>query len=186
MNERTHRERMLAGEAYNCLDPALETERRAAKELLHLFNRADDASEQLSLLRELLGRVGRDSVVWPPFYCVYGKNTHLGDHVFLSYQCTILDCNEVRFGNHVMVGPNVQIYTSAHALEAEARNRGWEVAKPVTIEDDVWLGGGAIIVPGVTVGRGAVVAAGAVVTRDVPESTVVAGNPAGVIREIER
>jgi maltose O-acetyltransferase len=100
--------------------------------------------------------------------------------------CVILDCNEVRIGNHVMIGPNVQLYTAAHDLRAEPRNRGIEVAKPITIEDNVWIGGGAIVLPGVRIGRNAVVGAGAVVSRDVPANTVVAGNPARVIREIEQ
>jgi maltose O-acetyltransferase len=183
---RTNREKMLAGELYQILDAELDAERRAAKELLRDLNRSDDPSEQESILRRLLGSIGQDSIVWPPFYCSYGKNTHLGDHVFLNYQCTILDGNEVRLGDHVMIGPAVQIYTAAHPVEADARNRGWETAKPVTLEDNVWVGGGAIILPGVTVGRNAVIGAGSVVSRDVPANTVVAGNPATVIREIEQ
>jgi maltose O-acetyltransferase len=186
MNTRTNKEKMLAGESYQILDEELESDRRAAKELLWVLNRTDDPTEQRSILRQLLGSIGRESTIWPPFYCSYGKNTHLGANVFLGYQCTILDGNEVHLGNHVMVGPSVQIYTAAHALQAETRNQGWEVAKPVSIEDNVWIGGGAIILPGVTVGRNAVVGAGAVVTRDVPENTVVAGNPAGVISEIDQ
>ncbi len=110
----------------------------------------------------------------------------MGDYVFLNVLCNIIDCNEVRIGDHVMVGPGVQIYTAAHALEAEARNQGWEVAKSVVIEDNVWLGGSAILLPGVRVGRNAVVGAGAVVTRDVAANTVVAGNPARKIREVEQ
>jgi maltose O-acetyltransferase len=100
--------------------------------------------------------------------------------------CAILDCNEVRIGHHVFIGPGVQIYTAAHNLQAEARIQGWEVAKPIVIEDNVWLGGSAILLPGVRVGRNAVVGAGAVVSGDVPRNTVVAGNPARVIREIEQ
>jgi maltose O-acetyltransferase len=101
-------------------------------------------------------------------------------------QCTILDCNEVRIGDHVMIGPAVQIYTPAHDLQAETRIQGWEVAKRIVIEDNVWIGGGAILLPGVTIGRNAVVGAGSVVTRDVPANTVVAGNPARMIREIDQ
>ena len=119
-----------------------------------------------------------------PFYCSYGQNTRIGDHVYLNFSCTILDNNDVRIGSHVMTGPGVQIYTAAHLLQAAARNQGLEVAKPVVIENNVWIGGGAIILPGVTIGRNAVVGAGAVVTRRVPANVVVAGNPARVIREI--
>jgi len=186
MLARTEREKMLAGETYNCLDAGLEADRQAAKALLRRFNASEDASERRAILGQLLGHVGEGSVVEPPFYCAYGRNTHLGDHVFLNVLCTILDGAEVRIGNHVMVGPGVQLYTAAHHLQAGPRNRGLEVARPIVIEDDVWIGGAAIVLPGVRVGRGAVVGAGAVVTHDVPADTVVAGNPARVIREIEQ
>ena len=186
MSPKTEREKMLAGETYNCLDPGLNVERQQVKRLLRLFNLAETGPEQLALLQQLLGGIGQNSLIWPPFHCVYGKNIYLGDYVFLNVLCTILDCNEVRLGNHVMVGPGVQIYTAAHLLQAEPRNQGWEVAKPVVVDDNVWIGGSAILLPGVRVGLNAVVGAGAVVTRDVPANTVVAGNPARVIREIEQ
>jgi maltose O-acetyltransferase len=176
---------MLAGERYNCLDPDLETERERTKELLWRFNLSQSAPERQAILQELLGSVGRNCIIEPPFFCSYGSNIHLGDRVFLNVQCTVLDGNEVRIGDYVMIGPAVQIYTAAHDLRAEARNQGWEVAKPIMIEDSVWIGGGAILLPGVTIGRNAVVGAGAVVSRDVPANTIVAGNPARVIREIE-
>jgi maltose O-acetyltransferase len=182
---RTEKEKMLAGECYNCLDPDLETERQETKALLRRYNRSEEVPERHTILEQLLGHIGQNSIIEPPFYCAYGRNIHIGDYVFLNVLCTILDCNEVRIGDHVMIGPSVQIYTAAHVLEAEARNQGWEVAKPVVIEDNVWLGGGAILLPGVTVGRNAVVGAGAVVSRSVSANTVVAGNPARVIREIE-
>jgi maltose O-acetyltransferase len=177
---------MLAGELYNCLDPDLEAERRKVKDLIRLYNRIEAVFERRIILQQLVGRIGQNSIIEPPFYCVYGQNIHIGDHVFMNFLCTILDCNEVRIGNHVMIGPGVQIYTAAHALQAEARNQGWEVAKPIVIEDNVWIGGSAILLPGVRIGRNAVVGAGAVVTRDVPANMVVAGNPARVIREIEQ
>ncbi len=181
---RTEKEKMLAGEMYNCLDPDLEAERQKTKKLLRLYNLTESAPERQTILQQLLGQIGQNSIIEPPFYCSYGQNIHLGEHVFLNVLCIILDCNEVRIGDHVMIGPGVQIYTAAHMLEAEARNQGWEIAKPIVIEDNVWLGGGAILVPGVRIGRNAVVGAGAVVTRNVPANTVVAGNPARVIREI--
>ena len=182
---RTEKEKMLAGERYNCLDPDLEAERQKAKELLRLYNLAEAVPERQTILQQLLGRIGPNSIIEPPFYCSYGQNIHIGDHVYLNVLCTILDCNRVHIGNHVMIGPAVQIYTAAHLLQAEPRIQGWELAKPIVIEDNVWLGGGAILLPGVRVGRNAVVGAGAVVTRSVPVNTVVAGNPARVIREIE-
>ncbi|NIN67092.1 MAG: sugar O-acetyltransferase [Anaerolineae bacterium] len=183
---RTEKEKMLAGETYNCLHPDLEAERQKTKGVLRLYNQTEAVSERQAILERLFGQIGQNSIIEPPFYCVYGPNIYIGDHVFLNVLCTILDCNEVRIGHHVMIGPSVQIYTAAHVLEAEARNQGWEVAKPIVIEDNVWLGGGAILLPGVTVGRNAVVGAGAVVSRNVPANTVVAGNPARVIRKIEQ
>lgn len=177
---------MLAGDLYNCLDPELEAERQQTKQLLRRFNLAETEQERQSLLRQLLGGIGFESVIEPPFYCSYGRNIYLGDHVYLNFSCTILDNNEVRIGHRVMIGPNVQFYTAAHPLQAESRMQGWETARPIVIEENAWLGGGAIILPGVVIGRNAVVGAGAVVTRHVPANTVVAGNPARVIREIER
>lgn len=185
MSSKPEREKMLAGERYNCLHPDLQAERAKVKELLRRYNRSETAAERQALVSQLLGSVGRGSIIEPPFYCTYGKNTTLGDHAYLNFRCTILDNNEVRIGNHAMIGPGVQIYTAAHPLQADERNEGWEVAKPVVIEDNVWIGGSAILLPGVTVGRNAVVGAGAVVTRSVPANTVVAGNPAEVIRRVE-
>jgi maltose O-acetyltransferase len=186
MLPKSEKEKMLAGEIYDCRDPDLEIERQKARKLLRLYNLSEPAPERLGLLEQLLGRFGQGSFIEPPFYCSYGQNIYIGDYVFLNVLCTILDCNEVRIGDHVMIGPQVQIYTAAHELQAEARNRGLEMAKPIVIEDNVWIGGGAILLPGVRIGLNAVVGAGAVVTRDVPANTVVAGNPARVIREIHQ
>lgn len=186
MPPRTMREKMLAGERYNILDPELETIRQRAQRLQRRHNTAETETERQEILKQLLGHVGQDCLIWPPFFCAYGVNIHLGDRVFLNVQCTILDCNEVRIGDDVMIGPAVQIYTPAHDLQAETRIQGWEVAKRIVIEDNVWIGGGAILLPGVTIGKNAVVGAGSVVTRDVRPNTVVAGNPAGLIREIDQ
>jgi len=186
MPQRTEKEKMLAGERYNCLDNDLETERQNTKKLLRLYNRTEDAPERQAILQQLLGQIGQISAIEPPFYCSYGQNMYIGDYVFLNVLCTILDCNQVHIGNHVMIGPAVQIYTAAHVLQAEDRIQGWEVAKPIVIEDNVWLGGAAVLLPGVRIGRNAVVGAGAVITRSVPANTIVAGNPARVIRELEQ
>lgn len=186
MTVRSEKEKMLAGEVYNCLDPGLKAERQKAKGMLRLYNLTESVPERNAILQQLLGHIGQDSIIEPPFYCVYGQNIHIGDHVFLNVLCTVVDCNEVHIGNHVMIGPGVQIYTAAHLLQAEARIQGWEEAKPIVIEDNVWLGGSAILLPGVRIGRNAVVGAGAVVSRSVAANTVVAGNPARVIRELEQ
>ncbi|MCU0483332.1 MAG: sugar O-acetyltransferase [Chloroflexi bacterium] len=184
MPSMTERQRMLTGESYNCLDPDLEADRQRAKALLRRYNLAASEAERQEILREMLGRIGHDTIIEPPFYCSYGQNISIGDHVFLNVMCTVLDGAEVHIGHHVMVGPAVQIYTAAHDLRAELRIQGREIARPIAIEDNAWVGGGAILLPGVTVGRNAVVGAGAVVSRDVPANTVVAGSPARVIREI--
>jgi maltose O-acetyltransferase len=186
VSHKTEKEKMLAGEIYNCLDPALTAERQKTKELLRLYNLTSAAPERQAILQQLLGHVGQNLIIEPPFYCAYGQNIHIGDHVYMNVNCTILDTNEVHIGHHVMVGPTVQIYTAAHLLQAEPRNQGLEVGKPVMIEDNVWIGGGAILLPGVRIGQNAVVGAGAVVSRSVLANTVVAGNPARVIREIEQ
>jgi len=183
---RTEKEKMLAGESYNCLDPDLEAERQKTKELLRLYNLTEAEPERQAILQQVLGQIGQNSIIEPPFYCVYGQNIYIGDHVYLNVLCTILDCNEVHIGHHVMIGPGVQIYTAAHALQAKARIQGWEVARSIVIEDNVWIGGSAILLPGVRIGQNAVVGAGAVVSRSVPANMVVAGNPARVIREIEQ
>lgn len=183
---RTEKEKMLAGESYNGFDPELEAERQKAKDLSRLYNLTETLPERQTILQQLLGKIGQDSIIEPPFYCSYGQHTTIGNHVYLNYMCTILDNNEVRIGHHVMIGPVVQIYTVAHAIGAETRIQGWETAKPIVIEDNVWLGGGAILLPGVRIGRNAVVGAGAVVSHSVPANTVVAGNPARVIRELEQ
>jgi len=186
VSSKSEKDKMLAGERYTFLDPELEAERTRAKALLRLFNSAASLTEQRDVLVSLLGKVGHGSFIEPPFHCTYGRNTYLGDQVYLNFSCVIIDNNEVHIGDRCMIGPAVQIYTAAHPLQAEPRIQGCEVAKPVRLDDNVWVGGGAIILPGVCIGRNAVVGAGAVVTRDVPASTVVAGNPARVIRQIEQ
>ena len=186
MPSKTEKEKMLAGELYTFFDPELMAARRKVKELLRLYNQTHTDPERQDLLKKIVGGIGHDSMIESPFNCTYGKNIHMGDHVYLNFNCVILDNNTVRFGSYVMVGPAVQFYTAAHPLQAEPRNQGWEVAKAIVIEDNVWIGGGAILLPGIHIGRNAVIGAGAVVTKDVPAFTVVAGNPARVIREIEQ
>jgi maltose O-acetyltransferase len=184
MSLKTNRQKMLAGETYNFNDPDLEAQRQQVKTLLRTFNGATDAGERREVLERLLGRIGSTSSIEPPFHCTYGQHTTIGDHSYLNFSCVVLDNNRVQIGHHVMIGPAVQIYTAAHPVEASIRNEGWEVAKPIIVEDNVWIGGGAVLLPGVRVGQNAVVGAGAVVSHDVPPGTVVAGNPARVIREI--
>ena len=184
MATKSEREKMLAGETYNLLDPELEKERQKVMQLYQLYNMTQAEPDRTNILKQLFGKVGLGSIVVSPFYCSYGRNIQIGDHTYINFLCTILDNNKVTIGNHVMVGPSVQIITPVHPLDAESRIQGWETTKPVVIEDNAWIGGGAIVLPGVRIGRNAVVGAGAVVTRSVPANSVVVGNPARVIKEI--
>jgi len=186
MGNRTEKEKMLAGERYNLLDPELELARQQVKKQLRIYNSSTEEDDRRSLLKDLLGTVGKNVIIWPPFNCTYGENIHLGSNIFFNLNCMIIDNNRVEIGDHAMLGPGVQIYTAAHPLDAESRNRGWEVTQPVTIGNSVWIGGGAILLPGVRIGDMAVIGAGAVVTKDVPASVVVAGNPAKIIRKIDQ
>jgi maltose O-acetyltransferase len=182
----TEEAKMLAGELYRASDPALVAKRTRARELASRYNATGpaDGAERLRLLRELLGGAGAGPDVEPPFICDYGGFTFLGDQVFINFGCVILDSARVEIGDRTMLGPNVHIYTATHNVEPEVRRAGLEFALPITIGADVWIGGGAIIGPGVTIGDGATVGAGAVVVRDVAPRTVVAGNPARVIRTV--
>ena len=177
---------MLAGEPYFAPDAELVGMQSEAQTLLHAFNSSPPSAgeQRREIVRRLFGAVGPDFDIRPPFFCDYGANIFAGDKLFINFDCVVLDCNVVRIGSNVLIGPKVQIYTAHHPLEPEARRTLVEMASPVTIEDDVWIGGGAIICPGVTVGAGTTVGAGSVVTRDIPARVVAAGNPCRVIRAL--
>lgn len=181
----TERERMLGGELYDPLDPGLAAARRRARDLCRALNGTHDAEEheRRRILEALLGAGGGDAWIEPPFYCDYGSNIHLGQRVFFNFNCVVLDVCEVRIGDFTLFGPAVQIYAATHPLDAAMRRRR-ELGRPVTIGSDVWVGGAAIICPGVTVGSRSVIGAGSVVTRDVPEGVMAAGNPCRVIRTL--
>ena len=182
---RSEREKMLAGELYNALDPELVTARNRARDLCQALNRSreEDVEERRRILRDLFAAGGDTVWMQPPFYCDYGANIELGERVFFNFNCVVLDVCTVRIGSFTLFGPAVQIYTPLHPLDAELRRRE-EYGKPIEIGADVWVGGGAIILPGVSIGARAVIGAGSVVTRDVPEATFAAGNPCRVIRGI--
>lgn len=183
---RTEKEKMLAGELYISSDPELIAARRACRRLLKLYNASpeDDSSTRADLLAELIGKQGEELWIEPPFYCDYGANIHVGHRVYFNFNCVILDVAPVKIGDYSMFGPNVQIYTATHPLDWRERARGPEFAKPITIGSHVWLGGGAIISPGVTIGDHTVIGAGSVVTRDIPDDVFAAGNPCRVIRSL--
>lgn len=177
---------MLAGEPYLAADAELGEMNLRAQTLLRDFNSSAPAAagERREIIRSLFGAVGTGFEVKQPFFCDYGSNIYAGDNLFVNYDCVFLDCNVVRIGHNVMMGPKVQIYTAHHPLEPEARRTLVEMASPVHIGDDVWIGGGVIICPGVTIGRGTTVGAGSVVTRDIPGRVLAAGNPCRVVRSL--
>jgi maltose O-acetyltransferase len=182
---RTEREKMVAGELYDALDAELVERRARARDLCQSLNatRESHADERRAILKSLFGTGGDTVWMQPPFYCDYGENIHLGERVYFNFNCVVLDVCPVTIGDFTLFGPAVQIYTPIHPFNA-AERRGKEFGKPVAIGADVWVGGGAIILPGVTIGARTVIGAGSVVTRDIPADVFAAGNPCRVIRKI--
>ncbi len=180
----SEKENMLSGLFYNAADPELTSQRQETRRLLWQYNASDPADEdkRRGVLRRLFGRTGKKLHIEPPFFCDYGSQIFFGDNVFLNFNCIILDCARVEIGDDCQLGPNVQIYTATHPLQPAARKAGKEFAASVKIGNNVWIGGSAIILPGVTIGDNAVIGAGAVVTKDIPPLTVAVGNPARVQR----
>jgi maltose O-acetyltransferase len=177
---KTEKQKMLAGELYRPGDAETAADQAATKAWLVRYNAALalPVSQRHALLSERLGHVGAGAVIRPPFFCDYGYNIRLGDEVFLNFNCVILDVVEVTIGDRTQIGPAAQIYAADHPRDAKTRRSGLEFGRPVRIGSDVWIGGGAIILPGVTIGDGAMIGAGSVVTRDVGAGMTVAGNPA--------
>ena len=186
MTEQRDKCNMLAGELYRASSAELTMERRRAQMMLARYNAITDGEPDLllSLLRDLMGSVGDGTVIMPQFTCDYGYNIRLGRNVFINYHCIFLDCGPIDIGNDVQVGPAVQLYTAQHPLEAEVRRSGLESARSIRIGNDVWIGGGAVILPGVTIGDRSVVGAGSVVVHSVPADCVAVGNPARVVRTL--
>jgi len=183
----SERTKMLDGEPYDPADPELVTGRARARRLARLYDNttAHDDAIRRAILADLFGTVGGEITVEPPFRCDYGSQIHVGDGFYANFGCVVLDVNTVEFGEDCLLGPGVHVYTATHPLAPEPRRRGIESGEPVTVGDNVWIGGQAVLNPGVTVGDDAVVASGAVVVDDVPSGTFVAGNPAEVVREID-
>lgn len=181
----SEKEKMLAGELYDPLDAQLVQARERARDLCQDLNATRESEQQLRrrILTELFGKGGDSVWMQPPFYCDYGTNIVLGERVFFNFNCVVLDVCLVTIGDHTLFGPAVQIYTATHPLSAQLR-RSQEFGKPIEIGSDVWVGGGAIICPGVRIGSQTVIGAGSVVTRDIPSGVFAAGNPCRVIREI--
>lgn len=183
----TEREKMVAGANYNAHDPELVALREKCRDILRAFNATPETSEE-ERKRLLSSLLGREATAWiqPPFYCDYGWNITFGAKVYFNFNCVILDVAPVTIGDNTMFGPAVQIYTATHPLDAAERRSGIESGKPIKIGSDVWVGGGAIICPGVTIGDRAVIGAGSVVTRDIPDDALAVGNPARVLRIIAK
>jgi len=181
---RSEKDKMLAGEPYRPGTPEIQADQAATKEWLVRYNASLGLPSEVrrGLLSERLGEVGIGAVVRPPFHCDYGFNIRLGSDVFLNFNCVILDVVEVAIGEGTQIGPAVQIYAADHPRDPAQRRDGLECGRPVRIGRNVWIGGGAIILPGIVIGDDAVVGAGSVVTRDVPAGATVAGNPARVLR----
>lgn len=178
----SERQKMISGLPYNPGDPELQADQTAAKHWMARYNAAlaSTPAERRDLLRQRLGEVGEGAVIRPPFHCDYGYNIRLGRNVFLNFNCVILDVCEVDIGDGTQIGPGVQILTADHPREAAERAAGIEFGRPIVIGFNVWIGGGALILPGVTIGDDAIVGAGAVVTRDVPAGATAVGNPARI------
>lgn len=183
---RSQRERMLAGDLYIADDPQLVADSRRAATLMHQLNTSDPSNPDArrSVLRELLGSLGEGADIRPPMWCDYGYQIHIGARTFINYGAVLLDVGLITIGEDVQLGPNVQLLTPTHPLEPEARRAKLEAAKPITIGNNVWLGGGVIVLPGVSIGENTVVGAGAVVTKDLPTNVVAVGNPARIIRQL--
>jgi maltose O-acetyltransferase len=181
---RSEKDKMLAGELYRAVGPELAADSRRADRLLRAYNitGAGEAERRATILAELLGAVGDRVVVRPPFHCDYGYNIRLGRETFVNFGCVFLDVAPIVFGDHCQIGPGVHIYAADHPRDPGLRRRGYESARAVRIGSNVWLGGGAIILPGLSIGDDAIVGAGSVVTRDVPPGATVAGNPAKILR----
>ncbi|PXW92424.1 maltose O-acetyltransferase [Streptohalobacillus salinus] len=181
------KEKMIAGELYQPADKQLVNDRLNCRKQVQLYNQSTEGEpqERVNLLRALLGSTGEELYMEPNIRFDYGYNIHVGNHFYANFDCTILDVAPVHFGDNCMLAPHVQIYTATHPLDPVERNSGYEYAVPIHIGDNVWIGGGAIINPGVTLGNNVVVASGAVVTKSFPDNVVVGGNPARVIKSIE-
>jgi maltose O-acetyltransferase len=186
MMEKTEKEKMLAGDLYHAADTELLTERRHAQQILVRYNAVPDDGQMLrtDLLRDFLGAVGEGTVVLPTFTCDYGYNISLGRNVFINYHCIFLDCAPIAIGDDVQIGPAVQLYTAQHPLDAKVRRSGLESASPIRIGKDVWIGGGVVVLPGVTIGDRSIVGAGSVVVHHVPPDSLVVGNPARIVRTL--
>ena len=183
---KSEKEKMISGKPYKAFDDELVNERRYAKELIFDFNsfRPNEIVNRNGLIKRLLDKIGNSFIIEPPFRCDYGYNIEIGENFYSNYNLIILDCAKVLIGDNVMIGPNVSIYTAGHPVHYEIRNQGYEYTVPVSIGNNVWIGGNAVINPGVSIGDNSVIGSGSVVTKDIPGNVIAAGNPCKVLRGI--
>jgi maltose O-acetyltransferase len=180
----SEKDRMLAGELYRASDPELVAERRRCRSLLYAFNTQPDEEQRMGLPRELLGGIGGGTFIQPPFACDYGYNVSIGSDAFVNFNAVILDCAPVTIGDGAQIGPGVQLLGADHPRDAQTRRDLLELARPISIGSNVWLGAAAIVLPGVSVGDDSIIGAGSVVTRDVPNGVLAVGNPCRVVRTL--
>lgn len=180
------KERMLAGLPYKAWLDGLEEERFACKQKVYDFNQLSPKEKDKipGMLKNLFGKTGENIWIEAPFHCDYGWNIEVGENFFANYNLTILDVGKVTIGKNAQIAPNVSIYTAGHPVHPDSRNTGYEYGIPVTIGDNVWLGGNVVVLPGVTIGNNVVIGAGSVVSKDIPDNMIAVGNPCKVIREI--
>ncbi len=183
---KTEKQKMLDAELYDPLDPQLVEDRLRTRLLIKELNdtREDQTEERGRILKALIPNAGPSLWLQPPFYCDYGFNMIVGEKVFFNFNCVVLDVTYVKIGSRTLFGPNVQVYTATHPIDHKERSSGVEYAKPIRIGEDVWVGGSAVICPGVTIGDRTIIGAGSVVTRDIPADVFAAGNPCRVIRPL--
>lgn len=181
----SEKEKMLAGQLYDAGDSDLLAMRLHARKQITLFNNEEDRQKRKEIIKSLFGSTGDNLLMEQSFVCDYGSNIYVGENFFANYNCTMLDVCEIHIGDNAMIGPNCQFLTPLHPLDAKERISGLEYGAPITIGDNVWLGGGVTILPGITLGNNVVVGAGAVVTKSFGDNVVIAGNPAKIIKTLD-
>lgn len=184
---KSEKDKMLSGEIYDANnDAALIAERKVCKSLLHKINQLppEEDEQRYKLLSAILGKTNGSFIIESPFHCDYGYNIEVGKNFYMNVNCVILDEASVTFGDNVFIAPNCAFYTAGHTFEVEQRNRGLEYAKPISVGNNVWIGGNVVVVPGVTIGDNSVIGAGSVVTKDIPANSLAVGNPCKVVRTL--